>query len=55
MELNECLKRVWWDLIHRHRSHAVHEDEVGRKRVRELIDALELEYPGIADWYDDSV
>ena len=51
MDFDECLQRVWHDLLYKHRQAALQNDEETRKRLFKLIDELEAVYPQLNDWY----
>lgn len=51
MELNDCLKKVWWDLINKHREYARDKRDVEREIVFRMLDDLEAIYPQLkAEW-----
>jgi hypothetical protein len=50
MEFDDCLKRVWLDLLYKHRQFAKDKDELNRQKIFELLDELEAVYPQLSDW-----
>lgn len=52
MEFDDCLKRVWLDLIMKHREYARKDfNSPEREKVFKLIGELEAIYPQLSDWY----
>lgn len=51
MEFDDCLKKVWLDLIIKHRNAARDRDEPLREKYFNMIDDLEAVYPKLTDWY----
>ncbi len=50
MEFDDCLKRVWMDLLHKHRECARNKNKLERERIFNLLDELEAVYPQLSDW-----
>ena len=50
MNMDDCLKLVWRDLLHKHRECARKGNDEERKRVFKMIDELEAIYPQLGDW-----
>ena len=51
MEFDDCLKKVWLDLIIKHRNYARDRNEIEREKIFNLLDELEAVYPQLSDWY----
>lgn len=53
MEFNDCLKKVWWDLIHKNREYALNNREVEREIIFRMLYDLEEVYPQLkAEWIE---
>lgn len=50
MEFDDCLKRVWLDLLYQHRQAAKDKDEPRRERIFNMINTLEAVYPQLSNW-----
>lgn len=50
MEFNDCLNKVWLDLIIKHRNAAKDKDEPLREKLFNMIDDFESVYPQLSDW-----
>lgn len=54
-ELEQSLKYVWRDLLHKHLEAARAGNKTHQAKLLHLLQCLEEEYPIMSKWYNDDV